>query len=155
MLKRPAAALGLSAASLLLLGGVAYGAVQAINTQPPPQVVIPATSQSSVSTATPSAPHGGADDPATHDVADDHGGAARSTPRASSDDGATHDAGDDHGGGATSSSGRGGADDPATHDATDDHGGTSGRSGSDSSSGSGSGRDSGGGSGSGGHGSDG
>jgi hypothetical protein len=124
-MKRPAAALGLSAASLLLLGGVAYGAVQAIDTQPAPQVVVPAASQSSEPTATSLA------------------------TRASSDDGATHDVGDDHGGATTSNSGRGGADDPATHDATDDHGGTSGGSGSG---GSGSGSDD---SGSGGHGSDG
>jgi hypothetical protein len=143
-MKRPAAALGLSAASLLLLGGVAYGAVQAIDTQPAPQVVVPAASQSSEPTATSLATHGGADDPATHDVGDDHGGTTSSAPRASSDDGATHDVGDDHGGATTSNSGRGGADDPATHDATDDHGGTSG--------GSGSGSDD---SGSGGHGSDG
>lgn len=42
------------------------------------------------------------DDPATHDVGDDHG----------SDDPATHDVNDDNGN-----------DDPATHDVGDDHGG--------------------------------
>ncbi len=60
---------------------------------------------------------GGADDPANHDVGDDHSGHG-------ADDPADHDLGDDHGGG-----------DRSGHDAGDDHGGSSG-SGS-----SGSGRD--------------
>jgi hypothetical protein len=70
----------------------------------------------------------GMDDPATHDVGDDHGGATRgrgaddsgpgstNSGRVGDDDPAGHDAGDDHG------SGRHGADDPTTHDAGDDHG---------------------------------
>lgn len=53
-----------------------------------------------VGPSTPGAGGRGADDPATHDVGDDHG----------TDDAATHDVGDDHG-----------TDDPATHDAGDDH----------------------------------
>jgi hypothetical protein len=44
----------------------------------------------------------GTDDPATHDVNDDHGGAT-----GSNDDGANHDANDDHSGNSTS----GGSDD--------------------------------------------
>ena len=51
----------------------------------------------------PTAPSGSNDDPATHDVGDDHG----------VDDPATHDVGDDHG-----------VDDPATHDVGDDHSGS-------------------------------
>jgi hypothetical protein len=50
------------------------------------------------------------DDPANHDVGDDHG------QLGSSDDPAQHDVADDN------SALRGGADDPANHDAGDDHG---------------------------------
>jgi hypothetical protein len=50
------------------------------------------------------------DDPANHDVGDDHGRLS------GSDDPAQHDVADDD------SAGRGGADDPANHDAGDDHG---------------------------------
>jgi hypothetical protein len=52
----------------------------------------------------------GVDDPATHDIGDDHG----------VDNPATHDVGDDHG-----------VDDPAMHDVGDDHGVSGSGSGSD------------------------
>jgi hypothetical protein len=77
----------------------------------------------------------GADDPATHDVGDDHGGLRDRGHGA--DDPVGHDATDDRGGanagpGSANSgpgrtgSGHHGADDPASHDAGDDHGGRSG-----------------------------
>jgi hypothetical protein len=53
------------------------------------------------------------DDPAAHDLADDHGGGSGD----GADDPATHDLGDDHGGERGS-----GSDDPADHDAGDDRG---------------------------------
>ena len=58
----------------------------------------------------------GADDPATHDVADDKGGAAAA--RNGADDPANHDVNDDKGGAVSGN----GADDPANHDANDDRG---------------------------------
>ena len=54
----------------------------------------------------------GADDPATHDVGDDHGGDRTGDRRGSGEP----EPGDNHGG----------ADDPATHDVGDDHGGRTG-----------------------------
>src|SRR3954464_13288649 len=106
----------LGTASLLAVSGVAFAVVQSVDTSPAPQVVIPASTVHSA-TPRPSDDHGGArsrsdDNPATHDVGDDHGGAT-----AGSDDPATHDAGDDHGGttsrgsSGSSGSGRGGSDD--------------------------------------------
>jgi hypothetical protein len=77
---------------------------------------------------------GGADDPATHNAGDDHGGLVATAARHGADDPANHDAGDDrrahkaharhrhhrhHG----TREARHGADDPANHDAGDDHGG--------------------------------
>ena len=64
----------------------------------------------------------GADDPATHDVGDDHGG-DRSGP--SSDD-RSGPSGVDRSG---RSGGGGGADDPVNHDVNDDRGGATGASG--------------------------
>ena len=129
---RPSGTLALTAASIVLMGGVAFAGVQSIDTEPPPQVVIPASTHS--------------DDPAGHDVDDDHGdqqGRQDRDGRHGADDPASHDDGDDHGG----LRGGRGDDDPATHDVADDHGGLSGSddSGSDDSgsgsSGSGSGSD--------------
>ena len=57
-----------SVASLLLLGGVAYAAVQSVDDRPGPQVVVPNTSDDRQH-----ARHGADDDPATHDVNDDSG----------------------------------------------------------------------------------
>jgi hypothetical protein len=88
MTSRPFYALALATASVALVGGVAYAAVQSVDTSPTPQVVIPAASSSATDDA-----RQGADDPATHDVGDDHGGLT-----GSDDDPATHDVGDDHGG---------------------------------------------------------
>jgi hypothetical protein len=73
----------------------------------------------------------GADDPATHDVGDDHGG---NRSGASSDDrsgtSGRSGSGTSGGSGSGASGGRGGADDPATHDVGDDRGGaTTGASG--------------------------
>ena len=70
-------------------------------------------------------PGHGADDPATHDVNDDHGGDR------SGDNGGDRSAGngDDRTvatRGGSRGGGRGGADDPATHDVGDDHGGATG-----------------------------
>jgi hypothetical protein len=97
MSSRPFATFALVAASLVLVGGVAYAAVQSVDSTPTPQVVIPAASSSDDAspTANPSPSDDGrhgADDPADHDVNDDHGGLT------GDDDPATHDVGDDHGG---------------------------------------------------------
>jgi hypothetical protein len=90
---RPPTTVALAAAALLVSGGIAYAAVQSVDATPDRHVVVPAAVDVS-----PSADRHGDDDPATHDVNDDHGGL----------------------------SGRGGDDDPATHDVNDDHGGLSG-----------------------------
>jgi hypothetical protein len=97
----------LGTASLLAVSGVAFAVVQSVDTSPAPQVVIP-TSTVHSATPRPSDDHAGTtsagtsdDNPATHDVGDDHGGAT-----VGSDDPATHDAGDDRGG---ATSGRGGS----------------------------------------------
>jgi hypothetical protein len=80
-----------SAASLLLLGGVAYAAVQAVDDHPGPQVVIPSSSTDDRNHA-----RHGADDPANHDANDDRNrGEAR---HGADDDPATHDVNDDRGG---------------------------------------------------------
>src|SRR3954468_12038956 len=102
----------LGTASLLAVGGVAFAVVQSVDASPAPQVVIP-TSTVHSATAEPGDDRGsarhGADDPAAHDIGDDHGS---TTTVGGNDDPATHDIGDDRGG-ATSG---GGNDDPATHD---------------------------------------
>ena len=131
-----------SAASLLLLGGVAYAAVQSVDTSPGPQVVLPSTSDDRTHA------RGGADDPANHDANDDRNRRNRAG-RHGADDPATHDVNDDRSG---RSGGGHGSDDPATHDVNDDSGGGSDSSGSGSS-GSGGGSDDSG-SGHGGHGGD-
>jgi hypothetical protein len=91
MTSRPLYALALTTASVALVGGVAYAAVQSVDTSPTPQVVIPAASTSSTGDN-----RHGADDPPGHDVGDDHGGLTGG--HGSDDDPATHDVGDDHGG---------------------------------------------------------
>src|SRR4051794_1730369 len=104
--------IALGTASLLAVSGVAFAVVQSVDTAPAPQVVIPTSATHSAATHSAGTARHGADDPATHDVGDDHGGAT-----AGNDDPATHDAGDDHGGttsrGSSGSggSGRGGSDD--------------------------------------------
>jgi len=83
MRHRFSATLGLSLAAVLALGGAAYAGIQSIDTEPAPEVVVPASTQT-----TEPGGHGGrhgADDPATHDAGDDHGGARHG--------------GDDHGSG--------------------------------------------------------
>jgi hypothetical protein len=89
----------LGTASLLAVSGVAFAVVQSVDSSPAPQIVLPASNTRS---ATPepaddrgSARHG-ADDPATHDLGDDHGG---TTTGGGNDDPATHDVGDDSGSG--------------------------------------------------------
>jgi len=88
MRTRPLMTAALATAGLLMAGGVAFAAANSVSTTPDPQVVIP----SSASTDR----HGGADDPATHDVRDDKNRTAGNSSR--SDDPATHEAGDDKGG---------------------------------------------------------
>jgi hypothetical protein len=97
---RSTSALTLTIATLLSVSGVAYAAVQSIDTDPTPQVVIPATSPS----ATPSS-----------DADEDRGG---DRGRRGSDDDPTHVATRD----ATDDATHDATDDP-THDADDDHGG--------------------------------
>src|SRR5256885_15262611 len=90
----------LGTASLLAVSGVAFAVVQSVDTSPAPQVVIP-TSTVHSATPRPSDDRGGAtsrsdDNPATHDVGDDHGGTT--SAGTSGDNPATHHVGDDHGG---------------------------------------------------------
>jgi merozoite surface protein 4 len=153
-----AAAIAMSAS----VAGIAYAATPATTPTDGRSVVLPATSTDDPAgdrgrgrdhaeddvtpTTIPTLPGGddrgtssqGMDDPATHDVGDDHGG-DRDRGRGA-DDPATHDMGDDRGGAdagpgsadsgpGSANSGRGGADDPATHDAGYDHGGRHGGSG--------------------------
>jgi hypothetical protein len=74
-----------------LLGGVAFAAVQSVDTGPGPQVVIPSSS--------PDRSHvRGADDSASHDANDDRAG--RTASGHGADDPATHDVNDDSGGGS-------------------------------------------------------
>jgi hypothetical protein len=108
MRTRPSLAVAVGTASLVLVGGIAYAAVQSVDTSPRPQVVVPtssshsATSGASGASGTSSTPSPsrlpGSDDPATHDVNDDHGG---TTSGRGTDDPATHDVHDDHGGGTS------------------------------------------------------
>src|SRR4051812_15546755 len=115
MLTRTSMTVAGAVASTLLLGGIAFAAVQTVDSSPQPQVVIPSSATHSPQS------HGGADDPATHDVNDDSTG--RSGGGHGADDPATHDVNDD----STGRSGGGhGADDPATHDVNDDSTGRSG-----------------------------
>jgi hypothetical protein len=57
-----------SVAALMLLGGLAYAAVESVDDHPGPQVVVPSTSDDRTH-----ARHG-ADDPPGHDVNDHRGG---------------------------------------------------------------------------------
>jgi hypothetical protein len=94
--------MALGVLSVPALGGLAYGAAHSVSDNPRPQVVIPASTSRS------------ADDPATHDVNDDHGvdvTTSTTNTTVSDDNPATHDVGDD------------GVDNPATHDVGDDDGG--------------------------------
>src|SRR4051794_3627667 len=75
-----------SAAALVLFGGVAYAAVQAVDTRPGPQVVVPQSDHHRSHSPK-------ADDPATHDATDDSSG--RTGGGHGADDPATHDATDD------------------------------------------------------------
>ncbi|MDQ1393824.1 MAG: hypothetical protein QOF30_2801, partial [Acidimicrobiaceae bacterium] len=68
-MKKRIVCLALGVLAIPTLGGVAYAAAHSVSDRPAPQVIIPASSNSSVG-------GGGADDPATHDLADDHGGTA-------------------------------------------------------------------------------
>jgi hypothetical protein len=101
-----------SAAALLLLGGVAYAAVQSVDTRPGPQVVVP--------TSTDDRTHarGGADDPANHDVNDDNN-RNRHGRGHGADDPATHDVNDDRSG---RSGGGHGSDDSGSGHGSDDSG---------------------------------
>ena len=121
MRTRTAATVAGSVASLLLLGGVAYAAVQSVDDRPGPQVVIPSSTDDGNH-----ARHG-ADDPATHDANDDRN---QGQARHGADDPVNHDVTDDSTG---RTSGGHGSDDPATHDATDDNGSGSTGGGSDDS----------------------
>src|SRR4051794_7843521 len=109
MLTRTSMTVAGAVASTLLLGGIAFAAVQTVDSSPQPQVVIPSSATHSPQS------HGGADDAATHDANDDSTG--RSGGGHGADDPATHDANDD----STGRSGSGsGTDDPATHDPNGD-----------------------------------
>lgn len=102
---RPSGALTLTAASIALMGGLAFAAVESIDAEPSPQVVIPAATQSDDSSHRDAGDDG---DRRGRDGGEDDGG------RDGADDPATHDAGDDHGGlsgsdgGGSGSSGSGG-----------------------------------------------
>jgi hypothetical protein len=128
MRTRTATTIAGSAASLLLLGGVAYAAVQSVDDHPGPQVVIPSTSDDRHH-----ARHG-ADDPVTHDANDDRN-RNRNHARHGSDDPATHDLTDDssgsgsnRGSGSISGSGSGGS---GSDDSGSGHGGHGGHGGDD------------------------
>lgn len=100
-----------SVASALLLGGIAYAAVQSVDDRPGPQVVVPSSSPSDRHHA-----RHGSDDPYTHDANDDsrdrQGGGHGSDDGVTGDDPATHDVNDDHGGddGGSGHGGHGGDD---------------------------------------------
>jgi hypothetical protein len=72
MRTRPSLTVAAAAASLVLVGGIAYAAVQSVDTTPKSQILVPRTSASQ-----PSHSHG-SDDPVGHDANDDHGGAGHS-----------------------------------------------------------------------------
>jgi hypothetical protein len=136
MRRRPLS-LVLVALSIPVLGGISFAAAQSVSNRPEPQVVIPARSVSPNRSG-----HGGLDDPATHNSADDRprvsgpsstvaGGTTSSTASAidaNGGDGSASSSGDRQA--STTSStiddpGRGrGSDDPASHTSADDHGGT-------------------------------
>lgn len=112
-------ALPAGAATLADLGGRAYevrenGGVIFAGTLPSVAAKSASASGADAGSGGSSTSGGGADDPATHDVGDDHGGGG-------ADDPADHDAGDDHGGrGSGGGRGRGrGSDDPAKRGADD------------------------------------
>src|SRR3954454_8512542 len=92
-MKKPLVSLTIAAVALTSLSGVAYAAVQSVEDQPAPQIIIPAAHVSSTDD------HGGHDRGAASTTAsttvDDHG--VDGSPRAG-DDGFGHDATDDHGG---------------------------------------------------------
>ncbi|MDQ1705324.1 MAG: hypothetical protein QOF18_1690 [Frankiaceae bacterium] len=100
MRTRPSLTVAAAAASMVLIGGIAYAAVQSVDTTPKSQILVPRTS------ATQPSHSRGSDDPASHDINDDHGGRISSTN------------------GSTGGTGTGGTDDPVGHDANDDHGGS-------------------------------
>jgi len=134
-MNRRLASVLVAGSSMAVLTGAAVALGNSVSTEPAPAFV---------RSFEPGAAgdNGGTDDPATHDLGDDHGddgartsttgtavattattGTARATTVTSlrgRDDDPTHDVGDDHG------SGGHGADDPATHDLVDDHGGSAG-----------------------------
>jgi hypothetical protein len=88
MRTRPSLTVAAAAASMVLIGGIAYAAVQSVDTTPKSQILVPRTS------ATQPSHSRGSDDPASHDVNDDHGGSG-------------HDSGSHHGGSGRSGSGHG------------------------------------------------
>jgi hypothetical protein len=71
---RPTATLAAATASLLVLSGVTYAAVQSVDPNPDAQVVIPSlhTASPHPSRSTQQTRRHGKDDPAAHDSADDH-----------------------------------------------------------------------------------
>ena len=69
MRTRTATTIAGSAASLMLLGGVAFAAVQSVDDHPGPQVVVPSSTPDDRALA-----RHGTDAPATHDANDDSTG---------------------------------------------------------------------------------
>ena len=127
-MRRRFVTLALGALSIPALGLAAYGAAHAVSDTPAPQSVIPVSFPV----------HGGADDPAGHDVNDDRGvdvttsttpvpataPATTPTPVHRGDDGPGHDVGDDHGNdGPGHDVGDDHGNDGPGHDVGDDHGG--------------------------------
>jgi hypothetical protein len=88
---RPPTAVALATATLLVSGGIAFAAVQSVDTHPEPEVVVPASVEVSASAHR----HRGADDPAAHDAKDDHGGDRDGDRRSRDGDDDRH--GDRHG----------------------------------------------------------
>lgn len=103
--------IALGVLAIPVLGSIAYAAAHSVSDRPSPQVIIPASSNSSVAQVNHVA---GSDDPANHETANsiaqrgagaDRGGQPAGgtvTPTTGgTDDGVGHDIGDDHGGQAT------------------------------------------------------
>jgi hypothetical protein len=128
MTSRPYTTFTLATVAVVLVGGVAYAAVQSVDATPTPQVVIPAASASSddsspsesptpSASASPSATSSpddgrhGADDPATHDVGDDHGGLRDDGDPETDDANGTDNSGPGSGDDSTDNSGPGSGDD--------------------------------------------
>jgi hypothetical protein len=112
-MKKRIVSLALGVLAIPTLGSVAYAAAHSVSDRPAAQVIIPASSSSSLRAA-------GADDPATHDLGDDRGGTT--IPGTTGTTVVGHDVGDDHGG--TTIPGTTGTT-VAGHDVGDDHGGAS------------------------------